>query len=130
MATASLRDLMPELRERFGVSGLWVFGSYARGDQSASSDLDVLVEFDRRGISLFEFVGLEQELGDRLGLRVDLVERDAIRPELRTSILNEATAVSGAVSPLAGRLLPTFDCRNCCVLGPASCYHNTRAMKV
>lgn len=92
-ATASLRDLMPELRQRFGVSGLWVFGSYARGENSDGSDLDVLVEFERRGISLFEFVGLEQELGDRLGLKVDLVERDAIRPELRVSILNEATAV-------------------------------------
>ena len=92
-ATASLRELMPELSDRFGLSGLWVFGSYARGDQSASSDLDVLIEFDRRGISLLEFVGLEQELGDRLGLRVDLVERDAIRPELRNSILIDATAV-------------------------------------
>lgn len=88
-----LREMLPELRSRYGVGSLWVFGSYVRGQQGAESDLDVLVEFERCGLSLFGFVGLEQEIGDRLGLKVDLVERSALRPEIGGNVLSEAQAV-------------------------------------
>ena len=65
-----------------------IFGSYARGDFHADSDLDLLVDFDE-GANLFDFVGLQQFLTEKLGCKVDLVSRRSIRAELRTSILNE-----------------------------------------
>ncbi len=90
---ARLRAMLPDLRQSYGVGQLWVFGSRARNSARNDSDLDLLVEFERREISLFRFVGLEQEIGDRLGLKVDLVERSALRPELAPSILSDAVSV-------------------------------------
>ena len=48
-----------------------IFGSYARGEQKETSDLDVIVEFEKRK-SLLELVGIEQELEDNLGIKIDL----------------------------------------------------------
>jgi predicted nucleotidyltransferase len=91
---AMLRELLPSLEQDYGVTSLAVFGSYIRGEQDEKSDLDVLVEFDPdRGISLFAFVGLQQELSDRLGIRVDLVEKGSIKPRLRDRILHEAVPI-------------------------------------
>ena len=87
----ALRALLPSLEREYGVTSIELFGSYVRGEQDEESDLDVLVEFDPdRGLSLFDFVGLQQELSDRLGVRVDLVEKRSIRPRLRDRILHEA----------------------------------------
>jgi hypothetical protein len=88
-----LVDMLPELRRKYGVGRLWVFGSRARGQEVAGSDLDLLVEFERRGISLFGFVGLEQEIGDRLGMKVDLVGLSALRPEIRSNVVAEAHTI-------------------------------------
>jgi predicted nucleotidyltransferase len=88
-----LRTIQPELRQRFGVSGLWVFGSYVRGEANEESDLDVLVEFDRSGMTLLRFIELEMFIGDNLGRKIDLVQRSALRPNLKSAILAEAIAV-------------------------------------
>lgn len=88
-----LRVLLPELRERFGVVSLALFGSYVRGQAGAESDLDVLVELDERPFSLLQFIELEQWLSDRLGVRVDLVEKSALKEELSPFILQEAVPI-------------------------------------
>ncbi|AEN72493.1 DNA polymerase beta domain protein region [Rhodothermus marinus SG0.5JP17-172] len=88
-----LRALLPELRERFGVVSLALFGSYVRGQAGAESDLDVLVELDDRPFSLLQFVELEQWLSDRLGVRVDLVEKSALKEDLKSFILREAVPI-------------------------------------
>lgn len=88
-----LRAELPELRRRYGVSGLWVFGSRSRDEGRTDSDLDLLVEFAESRISLFGFVALEQDISDMLGVKVDLVQRSAVRQELRSAILAEAIAV-------------------------------------
>ena len=86
-----LRALLPALEQEYGVSSIEIFGSYVRGEQDDESDLDLLVEFDPdRGPSLFDFVGLQQELSDRLGVRVDLVEKRSIKRGLKDRILHEA----------------------------------------
>lgn len=88
---AAIRALVPELRRDYGVTSIELFGSYVRGEQDGASDLDVLVEFDpERKLSLFDLAGLELELSDRLGIRVDLVEKRSIKPALRDRILHEA----------------------------------------
>jgi hypothetical protein len=90
-AQAALRALRPWLERDYGVVSVWIFGSFARGEQDEESDLDLLVEFDPDSkLSLFAFVGLQQELSDRLGIRVDLGEPRSIKPRLRDRILHEA----------------------------------------
>lgn len=87
----ALRALLPSLEREYGVSSIEIFGSYVRGEQDEESDLDLLVEFDpARGLSLFDFAGLQQELSDRLDVRVDLVEKRSIKPRLKDRILHEA----------------------------------------
>ena len=74
------------------VKSLAIFGSVARGDETENSDIDVLVEF-AQPIGLFEFIRLKYYLEELTGHRVDLVTPDALRPELRKSILSEAIYV-------------------------------------
>lgn len=77
-----------EIRRRYRAEIKGIFGSYARGDFHADSDLDLLVDFDE-GANLFDLVGLQQFLEEKLGCKVDLVSRRSLRAELRTSVLNE-----------------------------------------
>lgn len=65
-----------------------IFGSYVRGEQTENSDLDVLVDL-RAGLGLMELVGLQQDLSDALGVNVDLVMKDALKPRLGQRILAE-----------------------------------------
>ncbi len=74
--------MLPSLRKKNGVGKLWIVGSRARGDHRSDSDLDLMVEFERRGISLFGFAGLELEIGDVLGIPVDLIEEGAAKPRV------------------------------------------------
>ena len=77
-----------EIRRRYRAKIKGIFGSYARGDFHADSDLDLLVDFDE-GANLFDLVGLQQFLEEKLGCKVDPVSRRSLRAELRTSVLNE-----------------------------------------
>ncbi len=77
-----------ELAE-LGIRSLDIFGSVARGEAAPGSDVDLLVEFDRP-IGLFHFFRAQRRLEQILGCRVDLVMRDAVRPQLRDRIFREA----------------------------------------
>jgi predicted nucleotidyltransferase len=83
-----LSKARPELGA-MGVRSLDLFGSVARGEASPDSDVDLLVEFDRP-IGLFHFFRVQRRLEEILGTRVDLVMRDAVKPQLRDGILAEA----------------------------------------
>ena len=87
-----LREQLPFLAERYHVASLGLFGSYLRGTQRPDSDLDVLVTFDRAP-SLLGLIELEQYLSDRLGVRVDLVPRTALKPHIGARILEEVVPV-------------------------------------
>ena len=63
-----------------------VFGSYARGDNNPESDIDILIEFKGRK-SLFDLVGLQHEIEDELGRKVDLLTYKSIHPLLKDYIL-------------------------------------------
>lgn len=85
---SELRRLRPELSRRYPIREIGVFGSYVRGQQTETSDLDVLVELGS-AIGLLEFVGLQQDISDALGIEVDLVMKDALKPQIGKRILSE-----------------------------------------
>jgi predicted nucleotidyltransferase len=85
---AALREVTPQLRAQ-AVSELWLFGSAARGDLRTTSDVDLLVDFADT-VTLFEFARLRRYLESVLHRPVDLVTRDALKPQLREQILREA----------------------------------------
>jgi len=69
-----------------------VFGSYVRGEQSPSSDLDILVEFNG-AIKLLGYARLENELSDKLGIKVDLVSKTALKPRIGKHVISEVVEV-------------------------------------
>lgn len=82
-----LKDHKPYLAKKFHVKKLGIFGSYARNEYSDTSDLDILVEFERP-VGL-EFVELKEYLESLLHKPVDLVTEAALKPTLKDQILNE-----------------------------------------
>lgn len=89
-ALAILRAEQAHLRRDFGVKSLALFGSVARDQAKDSSDVDLLVEFDRP-IGLLHLIGTQQYIEKRLGVaRVDLILKRAILPELKDDILTGA----------------------------------------
>ena len=72
----------------YGVKRLGVFGSYVRNEQKKNSDVDVLVEFSQSP-GLFKFIELENHLSDKLGVKVDLVMKSALKPYIGEVILKE-----------------------------------------
>ena len=88
----TLGEHLSQLQETHGVKSLAVFGSYARRESKRRSDLDLLVEFDRVP-TMFEFVRLERHLSTILGVKVDLVMKTALKPEIGKHILAELVPV-------------------------------------
>jgi len=86
---ATLSTQAEELRRRFSVRQISIFGSVAREEADDRSDVDLLVEFDRP-IGLLTFVALKQHLEAIFRCSVDLVEPDAVHPALRQRVLAEA----------------------------------------
>ena len=74
------------------IQMLGVFGSFARGDHSEKSDLDLLVRFTKRK-SLLSVLALERELSELAGREVDLLTEAAISPLLRNRILNDLEVI-------------------------------------
>ena len=89
---ALLHGQIPQLKNVFGIASLGIFGSYPRGSQSGGSDIDILVEY-RDTPDLLEFIALENRLSDLLGIKVDLVMKDALKDRIRDKILREMVEV-------------------------------------
>jgi predicted nucleotidyltransferase len=87
---AKLREYEPELRAA-GIMRLSVFGSVARGEMSAESDVDLMAEFDpARQFSLLDLVGLENRIADIIGTRVELTSQNALKERIRERVKREA----------------------------------------
>ena len=85
----SIAGVKEKVSQEYRVEVVGVFGSCARGEQQAGSDVDVLVNF-LPGATLLDLVGLAEFLEDRLNLRVDVVPVDALREEIKEQVLQEA----------------------------------------
>ncbi len=89
---ALLRAHKSEIMSRFGVASLAVFGSFARGGATDSSDVDILARFEGPATSR-QYFGVQFYIEDLLGRDVDLVTEKALREELRPRIEQEAVHV-------------------------------------
>lgn len=79
------KNIIKNTSQKFQPTLIGIFGSYARGEQNESSDLDILIDFEET-INLLELIGLEQELTDLLGIKVDLVTLKSVHPSLKPYI--------------------------------------------
>jgi hypothetical protein len=86
------RQQILQVARRHGVARIQVFGSLARGDATPASDVDLLIEVEGPTSPWFPG-GLVFDLETLLGCRVDIVEPDALRAELRETVLQEAVAL-------------------------------------
>lgn len=85
-----LKEHKAELKQKYGVREIGIFGSYVRSKYKEKSDLDILVEFEEDAkIGLLKFVNLENYLSDLIGVKVDLVEKSALKPRIGKNILRE-----------------------------------------
>ncbi len=81
-----------ELEREYGVKEVGIFGSFVRGEQMGTSDLDILVELEKP-IGFVRFLKLEKRLSDLLGVKVDLVTNKALKPAIGQRILQEVKYV-------------------------------------
>lgn len=79
-------------RKDYNVEGLGVFGSFARGDNTQTSDVDILVRFSQP-LGFFKFIELENYLTKLLGRKVDLVTEKALKPAIKNDVLREVMYV-------------------------------------
>ncbi|MGF1499890.1 MAG: nucleotidyltransferase family protein [Elainellaceae cyanobacterium] len=85
-----LRQHLPQVQQKYHVQRLGIFGSFVRGEQTETSDIDVLVEFDPAArFGLLTFCQLENELSDLLNHKVDLVMKEGLKPRIGDRILRE-----------------------------------------
>ena len=91
---ATLRRLLPELRRRYPIASVAVFGSRARGEAGPDSDLDLLATFD--GPIGWEIVTLEDELRGHLGLPVEIVFDASLKPHIGATVRREMQPVWAA----------------------------------
>jgi len=87
-----LRAHLPELRARYGLESVALFGSYVRNEQRPDSDLDVLVTLSR-GLGLFDLIRLDDDLADALGVPVHVALRKNLEPRIARYILREAVGL-------------------------------------
>lgn len=79
-----------ELRKKYKVKEMGIFGSYVRAGQRKRSDVDILVEFEEP-VGLFQFIELEEYLKELLGIKVDLVTKEALKPRIGEHVLKEVS---------------------------------------
>ena len=88
--TNILKGRKEELKKKYGIKEIGIFGSYVREECKEKSDLDILVEFKEDvKIGLLKFVNMENYLSELIGVKVDLVEKSALKPRIGKHILKE-----------------------------------------
>lgn len=83
-----LRDMKQDLKERYHVRNIGMFGSFSRNEQGRTSDLDLVVEFEQP-IGMMAFVHLRDLLSERLGIKIDLVTPEGLHPLIRDRVMHE-----------------------------------------
>jgi hypothetical protein len=85
-----LRQHLPQVQQKYRIRQLGIFGSFVRGEQTETSDIDLLVEFDPDArFGLLTFCQIESDLSELLQRKVDLVMKDGLKPRIGERILQE-----------------------------------------
>ena len=80
---------------KYGIKYAGVFGSYARGEDREESDIDILIRRGDKVLSLFDFVGMKDELSEILNKKIDLISENAVIPYFKNNIFSELTSIYG-----------------------------------
>jgi predicted nucleotidyltransferase len=86
------KKIIPILKKN-KVSRAGIFGSYARGEQSGNSDIDLLIKVEDKKFSLIDLIGIEMELKKAVGKKVDLITYNGINPLIKEAILEEEVRI-------------------------------------
>lgn len=86
---AYLRHNRALLNESFGVTRIGIFGSFARGEQSATSDLDMVVEMDKDRKSIHSFLRLKRFLEKEMSREIDLGFEHSLKPAIREKVIKQ-----------------------------------------
>lgn len=89
---SAIREDVRRIAAAHGAGNVRVFGSVGRGEQDATSDLDLLVDM-AEGRSLFDLIALSNDLEESLGVEVDVVTEASLSPYIRDCVLDEAVAL-------------------------------------
>ena len=89
----AIKDRRPEIKERFGVEKIGIFGSISRGDDTPSSDVDILVGFEEGQKTFDNYIELKFYLEELLEREVDLITIESVHPLMREHIMREAVYV-------------------------------------
>jgi uncharacterized protein len=84
-----LRSNIQIIKTRFGVKAIGIFGSFSRNEEKNESDLDVLVDFEPGAKTFDNFIELKFYLEELFDRQIDLVTVNALKPRLKSAILNE-----------------------------------------
>jgi predicted nucleotidyltransferase len=76
----------------FGIKQIMVFGSYAKGNETIKSDIDIIVDISK-SIGIYQFIGLKQDLAKSLNKKVDLFKPNNLEPIIKDKILAEAVTI-------------------------------------
>lgn len=88
----TLKQYNDELKDKYHIKDIGIFGSYLRGEETEESDIDILVEFEPDArMDLIRFIELEEDLSELLGAKVDLVMKSALKPRIGERVLKEVT---------------------------------------
>lgn len=82
----------PQFKVKFKVKEIGIFGSYIKSEQTKNSDLDILVEFEKP-VDFFDYMEFEEYLSDLLKIKVDLVMKKSLKPNIGKNILKEVVYV-------------------------------------
>jgi len=85
MISEAQKKIILKILKPYQPLGVWIFGSYARGEDNPTSDIDLMVKLEKR-INLLDFIGIEQELSNALGIKVDLSMEGSIDPQVKPYI--------------------------------------------
>ena len=90
-----IRVAINKVGKKYNIKNAYLFGSYARGEANASSDVDILIDDDGNIKSLFELSGFRLELMDELGTNVDVLTMDGVQPKFYNFIKNDQVLIYG-----------------------------------